>query len=79
MEKEVDNCVESLVDLIKREYVSTSTTFQKIDFGRVAQYFTLDVISSVAFGHAFGFLANNEDLHQYIKTTEDNLPAMTLL
>ena len=79
MEKDIDDCVEDLIKLIKQTYISTSTNFQKMDFGRVAQYFTLDVISALAFGKKFGFLENNEDVFEYIRTTEENLPAMTFI
>ena len=43
---------------------------------RATQLLTLDVITAIAFGKAFGYCANDEDLHDYIKTTEDTLPAM---
>lgn len=50
-----------------------------MDFGRKAQYFTLDVISDVAFGKAFGYLESDSDVHEYIKTTEETLPAIILV
>ncbi|KAK1518273.1 major facilitator superfamily transporter [Colletotrichum abscissum] len=40
----------------------------------VAQFFTLDVISDLAFGEPFGFVASDSDMYEYIKTTEENLP-----
>ncbi|KAH7353681.1 cytochrome P450 [Plectosphaerella cucumerina] len=45
-----------------------------LDFGRKAQYFTLDVITDLAFGDAFGFLATDSDIYDYIRTTEESLP-----
>ncbi|KAK5989461.1 Cytochrome P450 monooxygenase ABA1 [Cladobotryum mycophilum] len=45
-----------------------------VDFGRKAQYFTLDVISHVAFGEPFGFLETDSDVYKYIETTEKTLP-----
>lgn len=44
------------------------------DFGRKAQFFTLDVISDLAFGEPFGFVASDSDMYEYIETTEENLP-----
>jgi hypothetical protein len=40
-------------------YATTSGEFKPMDFGRKAQYFTLDVISVAAFGKAFGYLATD--------------------
>lgn len=50
-----------------------------MDLGRKAQFFTLDVISSIGFGKAFGFLISDSDVHQYIEMTEMNLPFMSIL
>lgn len=41
-----------------------------MDLARKAQYFTLDVIFQLAHGQAFGNLENDEDMHQYIESTE---------
>lgn len=45
----------------------------------MAEYFTLDVISDIAFGKAFGFLAENRDMFDYIKTTEETLPFVVVV
>ena len=45
-----------------------------MDLGRLSQYFTMDVITAVAFGSPFGFLDTDSDVHQYIKMTEDYMP-----
>ena len=68
----------ALIDLIHTKYTSTSSEFKPFDFGRKAQYFTLDVISDIAFGEAFGDIATDSDVHEYIKTTEETLPAIIL-
>lgn len=44
------------------------------DLGQKVQYFTLDVISDIAFGEPFGFLETNSDVYKYIETTEQALP-----
>ncbi len=49
-----------------------------MDLGRVAQYFTLDAITKISYGYAFGYLANNEDVHGYIETTEKMVPFLNL-
>ena len=50
-----------------------------MDLGRAAQYFTLDVITDLAFSHSFGDMIDDEDKFGYIKTTEDAIGAITAL
>lgn len=73
MESNVDARVVDLIDLIKREY-----TGKVVDLARVSQYFTLDVLTELAFGHPFGFLAQNGDIYDYIKTCAAFFPLMEL-
>ncbi|KAK7454239.1 hypothetical protein Landi51_03359 [Colletotrichum acutatum] len=69
-EQKVDENLLRLIKLIEG-YVDERKPF---DFGRKAQFFTLDVISDLAFGEPFGFAASDSDMYEYIKTTEENLP-----
>ncbi|KAK1476984.1 hypothetical protein CCUS01_16700 [Colletotrichum cuscutae] len=69
-EQKIDDNLVRLIRLIER-YVDGRKPF---DFGRKAQFFTLDVISDLAFGEPFGFVASDSDMYEYIKTTEENLP-----
>ncbi len=64
-----------MLDLIDRKYVALNQPF---DFGRKAQYFTLDVISDLAFGKPFGDIATDSDVHEYISTMEVNMPNIIL-
>lgn len=57
--------------LLEARYVARNEAF---DFGRKAQYFTIDVITDLAFGRAFGDLATDSDVHEYISTMEANMP-----
>ena len=50
-----------------------------MDLSKKAQYFTLDVITSLAFGQKFGYLDQDADVHSYIKMTEDSMPVMMVL
>lgn len=43
------------------------------------QFLTLDIISEIAFGAAFGNLESDEDISSYMKTMEDMLPLIILL
>jgi hypothetical protein len=68
-----------LIKLIDSKYISTSTDYRPMDFGRKASYFTLDVISSLAFGKAFGDLERDEDVHKYIEMLDEAGPTIILL
>ncbi|KAK1447260.1 cytochrome P450 [Colletotrichum melonis] len=72
LEAKIDQNVLRLIGLIEK-YASRDEAF---DFGAKAQYFTLDVISDLAFGEPFGDLATDSDVHEYIKTMEQNMPTI---
>jgi hypothetical protein len=63
-----------LVRLIENKYLSEGSCIRPIDFARKAQFLALDVITAVAFGEAFGDLAADEDIHEYLATVERMLP-----
>lgn len=71
LEAKIDHNVLALLRLVETRYVAHNEAF---DFGRKAQYFTIDVITDLAFGEAFGDLASDSDVHEYIATMEANMP-----
>ncbi|POR38486.1 Pisatin demethylase [Tolypocladium paradoxum] len=73
LEAKINQNVMALINLIDSKYVSANKAF---DFGRKAQYFTLDVISDLAFGEPFGDIATDSDVHEYISTMEANMPTI---
>ena len=75
LEKSVDTRILDLIQLIEREHISDNAKIRPMDFAKIAQYFTLDVISDVAFGEPIGFLARNEDVNGYCHVVEQALPA----
>jgi len=76
LQEQIDKQVAGLVTLLESKYLSTKADYRPVDLARKVQYFTLDVISALAFGKELGYLAADEDLHSYIKTTESTLPIM---
>ncbi|KAK4671768.1 hypothetical protein QC764_608550 [Podospora pseudoanserina] len=72
----IDRQVAGLVSLLETKYLSSKTEFKPVDLARKVQYFTLDVISALAFGKELGYLAADQDLFSYIQTTESTLPIM---
>ena len=45
-----------------------------MDFASVAQFFTLDVITDIAFGEPIGFLSQNRDINGYCKVGRATIP-----
>ena len=64
-----------LLDLIRRDYVQKN---EAMDFAKLAGYFTLDVLTQIAFGQALGFLIRNEDLYDYRKSSTAFYPVMEM-
>ena len=60
-------------------YLSDDTVLRALDFGKLSQYFTLDVLTQIGFGSAFGFLSQEKDLYAYQATIAKILPMMTLM
>lgn len=67
-----------MFDLIESRYVTRpeENIFRKMDLSRISSFFTLDVISKVAFGQTFGFLEKDEDPFGYLANLEQFLPAI---
>ncbi|KAF2809016.1 pisatin demethylase [Mytilinidion resinicola] len=78
LETEIDDQIHKLLHLIRTSYVSTPGHFRPMDLARKAQFFTLDVITKIAFGEAFGDLENDKDMYEYIKSTEDMLEVIIM-
>ncbi|KAL3442534.1 cytochrome P450 [Aspergillus insuetus] len=74
LEQSIDDQLLSLFKLIRNEYTSTMREFCSVDFARLCQFLTLDIISAVAFGEPMGFLEHNDDLHGYIANQTAMLP-----
>ncbi|SPO01705.1 related to pisatin demethylase [Cephalotrichum gorgonifer] len=70
LEPGIDEQLVSLVDLIRRKYISTDTELRPLDLATAVQYFTLDTITKIAYGHAFGYLETDSDVYGYIAMTE---------
>jgi cytochrome P450 len=61
--------------LIDREHVAKD---KSLDFAELAGFFTLDILSKIAFGHPVGFLTQNKDVYDYHKQTAAFYPIMEL-
>lgn len=68
--------VQGLLDLLRRKYISTPDLFKPVDMARKAAFFTMDVITDLAFAKPFGNLKNDRDTYNYIQSTEDLVPTV---
>ena len=59
--------------------MSTDKENKPFDFGRKAQYFTLDIISDVAYREPFGFMETDSDLYDYTKIVESVFVAAAMV
>jgi hypothetical protein len=50
-----------------------------MDFGRKAQFFTLNVISSIAFGSPFGYLTVDKDINDFIEKSDESMEAIGMV
>jgi cytochrome P450 len=78
LEPDIDGRLQELLDLIRKKYISTSMESVPMDLARKIQYFTLDVISTIGFGEAFGDLKADADLNNYIKSGEQGLAIVAI-
>ena len=75
LEPTIVDKVGKMIDLLRREYVNKA---RPVDMVSLSTFFTLDVLSQIAFGHAFGYLEANEDRYDYIDTMHAFLPILEL-
>lgn len=75
LESSIVEQITKMIDLLKREYSSKG---KAVDMVRLSEFFTLDVLSQIAFGKAFGYLEANEDLYDYLKINEAFMPIFEL-
>ena len=79
LEPSIDRVIWDLVELIRGKYLSIGSTFRPLDFARIIQYFTLDMITSLSLSQPFGYVSQDRDMYGYVKTIEDNFPAMKFM
>lgn len=76
MEGTIDAQIKNFIELIETKYLSTLETYHPMDLGEKTSFFTLDVISDLAFGQAFGYLERDDDVYGYLAMSKTALPVM---
>ncbi|KAI9148340.1 Cytochrome P450 monooxygenase aba1 [Paramyrothecium foliicola] len=75
MEVGIDQQVSTMISIMRQRYAATG---KLLDLGQTTNYFTLDVITRLAFGQAFGYLSAEEDRHNFLKSLKELWPWMTI-
>ncbi len=77
LESQVSERIQKLVDRIDSHWAMSSGESMKIlDMARLIQFFTVDVITQLCFGKPLGFVNNNRDMFNFLKTIETQLPVV---
>ncbi|KAI0855716.1 cytochrome P450 [Xylaria cubensis] len=78
LEKDVDEQINRIKNLIRDKHLSQPGSTKPMDFTLIAQLFTLDSLSTIAYGEPFGFIEANCDLNDFIKKARATFPFVTL-
>jgi cytochrome P450 len=73
-EEKIGAQVMRLVDLISRKFVASGPDAPVIDFAPITHLLALDIIGSVSFGQAFGFLDEGRDVFGFLAWNETYFP-----
>lgn len=76
LEQDVDGRLLRLIDLVQEKYISAGSVYKPLNLARATTFFTLDAISTVAFGKSFGFLDLDDDPYGYLRQLHVMLPAI---
>jgi hypothetical protein len=79
LEARIDENIANFINLVDKYVSAPDSDCKPFDFGRKTQYFTIDVITHIAFGKAFGYLATDSDRYEYIKTIEETMGAAMMV
>ncbi|KAH8651131.1 cytochrome P450 [Xylariales sp. PMI_506] len=75
----IDAQIAKLKEMIRRHYISIPEQTIKADLIWIIRFFTLDVISSLAYGEPFGYLEANKDLFDFNKQVNDMNKTMNVI
>ncbi|XXH03391.1 hypothetical protein Hte_009792 [Hypoxylon texense] len=74
----IDSVISNFINTIRRKHLSTKTTSCNVDLANAVRRFTLDMITRLAYGQAFGFQDADGDLYDYITRLDKTLILMSL-
>ncbi|KAK7715154.1 hypothetical protein SLS64_003851 [Diaporthe eres] len=78
IENSINDTLSELKDLLRSTYLSTDNETRPMDWGSVAEYFTLDTLSKVSYGKSFGCIQANRDVHDFVESSKAGMKFMSL-
>ncbi|KAI9047121.1 hypothetical protein LZ554_009194 [Drepanopeziza brunnea f. sp. 'monogermtubi'] len=79
LESSIDAHVTEFLNLIDEEYLQRpGMPFRPVDLSRTLGYFTLDVITDIAFGSSGGYVKANADVFDFFSNVAAFVPVMSL-
>ena len=78
LEQIITDSIDKLVKYIDARLAGPGKSCE-LDFSKVAQFYTLDVVTHMAFGAPFGYLTSDEDLHDYHATFKEQAPMISII
>ncbi|KAH6855442.1 cytochrome P450 [Chaetomium sp. MPI-CAGE-AT-0009] len=81
LESDVDLILNVLTSKIRTKYAAVGSGDRRpmLDLASIAQYFTLDSISKLAFGEEFGLLEAERDIHGHMEMLTEVAPAVNVI
>lgn len=80
LEQGVNGQIKSLVEIIRQRYATAapnSPTARHLDLGKTSCYFTMDVITRLAFGKEWGYIKDETDHYSFLGGVKDLWPQMS--
>lgn len=74
LETMIDNHLHDLISLIRTKYLTIGSNYRAMDLARKASFFTMDVITDIAFGRSWGCLVADDDIGKWFAAMENVIP-----
>jgi hypothetical protein len=71
----VDKHLQNFINLIRTKYIATGSDHVPMDLARKSSFFTMDVITDIAFGDPWGCLIHDDDVYKWFASMELQLPS----
>jgi hypothetical protein len=70
----VDRHLLLFISLIREKYITVDSQLKPMDLARKAAFFTMDVITDIAFGRPWGCLIHDNDVDKWFESMELQMP-----
>lgn len=70
----IDKHLHQFLSLIRQKYITVGSNLKPMDLARKAGFWTMDVITDIAFGNPWGCLLHDEDIDKWFESMELQMP-----